>query len=96
MTVSATKGIGELTAKRRSSVTEVTKKQTFRQENETRNYINNLEIINNKIIRSRSRERNSKNVGRKDIGDTYRGGGIGNNTTEVKRKRENHRCGHIS
>ena len=50
----------------------------------------------------RPRERNSKDVGRKDKGDTHSGGeggggggGTGNNTTEVKRKYEDHRCGHI-
>ena len=28
-------------------------------------------------------------------GDTHSGRGIGNNTTEVKRKSEDHRCRHI-
>ena len=31
----------------------------------------------------------------KDEGGIHSGGGIGNNTTEVKRKSEDHRCGHI-
>ena len=44
---------------------------------------------------SRSRERNLKDVGCKDKGDTRSGGGIRNNTTKVKRKSEDHRCGHI-
>ena len=44
---------------------------------------------------SRSRERNSKDVGHKDKGDTHNGGGIGNNTTKVKRKSEDYRCRHI-
>ena len=34
-------------------------------------------------------------MGRKDIGNTHSGGGIKDNTTEVKRKSEDHRCQHI-
>ena len=35
-------------------------------------------------------ERSPKDVGSKDKGDTHSGRGIGNNTTEVKRKSEDH------
>ena len=44
---------------------------------------------------SRSCERIPKDVGSKDKGDTHSGRDIGNNTTEVKRKCEDHRCRHI-
>ena len=40
---------------------------------------------------SRPCERSSKEVGSKNKGDTHSGRGVGNNTTEVKRKSEDHR-----
>ena len=40
-------------------------------------------------------ERSSKDVGSKNKRDTHSGRGVANNTTEVKRKSEDHRCRHI-
>ena len=44
---------------------------------------------------SRSCDRSSKDVNSKNKGDTYSDRGVGNNTTEVKRKSEDHRCRHV-
>ena len=44
---------------------------------------------------SRSCERSLKDMGSKDKGEIHSGRGMGKNTTEVKRKPEDHRCKHI-
>ena len=43
----------------------------------------------------KSHKRNSKDVKCKDNDDAHSGGGIGDNTAEVKRKSEDHRCRRI-
>ena len=44
---------------------------------------------------SRPCERSSKDVGSRNKGVTHSDRGVGKNTTEVKRKSEDHRCRHI-
>ena len=43
----------------------------------------------------KSHKTNSKDVRCKDNDDAHSGGGIGDDTAEVKRKSEDHRCRHI-
>ena len=54
-----------------------------------------IEKENNNNSNILSHKRNSKDVGCKNKGGTHSSGGIGNNTTKVKRKAEDHKCGHI-